>query len=104
MLIASPFNRLDPLLLKAAQRPNYARQLDDLNVLRTLLPIVTPANNHVAPSQRMPVLAKIPALKFKLNPHTLPAVRANLPLGFAVRESLLNRLDHVTQIFRQHSK
>jgi len=52
----------------------------------------------------MPVVAEIPALKFKFDMHALPSFRSDLPHGFAVGKSRLNRLDHVAELFGEHPK
>ena len=62
-------------------------------MLGALVPIVAPAHNDVAAMQRMPVIAEIPAFKFKLDVDPLPAFGSNLPLGLAVGKSLLNGFD-----------
>ena len=50
------------------------------------------------------MVAEIPALKFKLDEHALPASRSNLALGLAVGESLLHRFNDIAQFFREHPK
>src|SRR5260370_35249303 len=52
----------------------------------------------------MSVVAEIPALKFKLDAHALPPFGSDLAHGFTVGESSLDSLDHVPQLFRQHSE
>jgi hypothetical protein len=52
----------------------------------------------------MAVVVEILALKFKFDAHALPASRSDLPLGLAVRESLLHRFDTVAKLVREHSK
>ena len=48
-------------------------------------PIVAPADDDVAAGERVAVVAEIPAFKFEFDVHALPAIRADLALGFAVR-------------------
>ena len=67
-------------------------------------PIVAPANDDVATGKRVAVIAEIPALEFKLDVHALPALRSNLALGFAVRESRLHGFDDVAQFFGDQPK
>src|SRR5580693_2059 len=95
-----------PLLsvFRAAQRLNHSGQLHDLNVLGAVVPIVPPANNHIATTWRMAMVPEIPALKFKLDIHALPPLRANLPFGLAVRESLLDCFNHVAEFLGKHPK
>jgi hypothetical protein len=78
-----------------AQTLNYARQLHDLNLSRAVVPIVTPTNNHVTTGGRMSVIAEIPALEFKFDAHSLPAIQTDLSLGLTVGESSLYRFHHV---------
>src|SRR5262245_19078564 len=73
-------------------------------MLRAVGPIVAPANDHVATVKRVAVIAEIPALEFKLDVHPLPALRANLTLGFAVRKSRLHGFDDVAQFFGDQPK
>ena len=73
-------------------------------MIRTVIPIVTPAHNYVAPAYGMAVIAEIPALKFKFDLHALPSFGSDLTHGFAVGESLLNCFDPVAQIIGKHSK
>ena len=60
-------------------------ELEDFDVLGAVGPIVAPADDDVATGKRMSVVAEIPALKFKLEMHALPALRADLALGLADR-------------------
>src|SRR5574341_702307 len=71
---------------------------------RTLGPVVMPANNHVAAVFAMTVLTKIFALKLKFDPHWLPLVRSHLALRLTIRESGLNDLNHVPELFGYHSE
>ena len=73
-------------------------------MLWAFVPIVAPADDEVATMQRMAVIAEIPALKFKFDADALPSFGTNLPLGVAVRKSLLNGFDQKAQLFREHSK
>ncbi len=50
------------------------------------------------------MVAEIAALKFKFDPHALPATCSNSPFCFAIGESVLHRFDQVTELFRQHSE
>lgn len=50
------------------------------------------------------MVAEIPALKLKLDVHALPSFRAYLPLGLAVGELRLNRLDQVAEFFGEHAE
>ena len=52
----------------------------------------------------MTVIAEIPALKFKLDMHTLPSFGSYLPHGLAVGKPCLNHLDHVAEFFGEHPK
>jgi hypothetical protein len=61
------------------ESPDFLPQLH--HVQRTVLPIMLPAHNHVALVAPVPVLAEIPALKFKFNPHALPQPGRHLPHG-----------------------
>lgn len=83
---------------------NQGGELEDFDVLGAVGPIVAPADDNVATGERVTVVAEIPALKFKLDVHALPALRADLALGLAVRESGLDRLDDVAQFFGNQSK
>src|SRR6185437_6194415 len=64
---------------------HHPAELDHLNLLRTLHPVVPPAHNDVALLRIMPMLREIPALIFRLNPHPLPPARLDLALGLDVR-------------------
>src|SRR5689334_14775756 len=79
-------------------------QLHHLYPHRTLLPIVPPAHNHIAPVCRMPVRHKIPALKFQLNSYSLPLARLNLPHGQHVGKLRLHPLHLEPELNRQHAK
>ncbi len=83
---------------------NQGGQFEDFDVLGAVGPIVAPANDNVATGERVTVIAEIPALKFKLDVHALPALRADLALGLAVRKSRLNGFDDVAQFFGNQSK
>jgi hypothetical protein len=63
-----------------------------------------PANNHVAAVFAMTVLAKVFAFKLKFDPHWLPLVRSHLALRPTIRESSLNDLNHVAELFGYHSE
>src|ERR1700732_4587356 len=52
----------------------------------------------------MAVVAKISALKFKLDAHALPSFGSYLPHGLAVGKLRLNRLDHVAEFLGEHAK
>ena len=54
---------------------------------RVVGPIVAPADDDVAPSGKVPVVAEIAALEFKFDLDALPALRGDLALGFAIGES-----------------
>ena len=92
------------LILRVGQRSNYARQLHDLNVGGTLVPVVPPADDYVATGCRMSVAEEILALEFKFDAHALPSLRSDLALGLAIGETLLHRFDIVAKFVRQHSK
>ena len=55
------------------QFANYFPQLDDLQVGRTALPVVNPADNDVAAPRIVAMGEKVAALMLKLNAHILPA-------------------------------
>ena len=67
-------------------------------------PVVAPADNDVAAAGQMAVAVEILALVFKFDAHALPAVRSDLPQGFTIWKSLLNRFDHVAQFSREHAE
>ena len=71
---------------------------------RTVGPVVAPANDDVTTGEGVAVIAEIAALKFKLEMHALPSLRADLTLGLAVGESGLNGFDDVAQFFCNQSK
>ena len=83
---------------------NEGGEFEDFDVLGAIGPVMAPANDDVATGKRVSVIAEIPTLKFKLEVHALPALRADLALGFAVREARLNGFDDVAEFFGDQSK
>jgi hypothetical protein len=69
---------------------------------RAFRPVVPPAHDNVTPINRVPVISERPALELELNPDPLPFAWANLALGFAVRETLLDRFDEVAEFVSHH--
>ena len=61
-------------------------------------------DNDITTARRVAVVAEIPALKFKLDMHTLPSSGSYLPHGLAVGKPCLNRLDHVAEFLGEHPK
>ena len=70
-----------------AQGFDAAGKLEDLDLGGAVGPVVMPADDYVAAGQRMAVVAKIPALKFKFDVHALPALRPDLPFRLAIGEA-----------------
>src|SRR6185312_8514914 len=83
---------------------HHPAQLDYLNLLRTLHPVVPPAHDHVALRRIVPVQREVAALILGLDPHPLPLARLDLPLGFNVRILPLHRFNLESQLARQHAK
>ena len=52
----------------------------------------------------MPVIAKIPTLKFKFDPNSLPPAGCNLALCLAIRVPSLKCLAHIAPFLRDDSK
>ena len=53
---------------------------------RVVWPVVTPANDDVAAGEGVAVVAEVAALELEFDVDTLPALRSDLALGFAVGE------------------
>ena len=83
---------------------NQGGELEDLDLLRAVGPIVAPTNNYVTTGERVSVVAEIAALEFKFDVHALPALGTYLPLGLAVWESGLNGFDNVAEFFGNQPK
>jgi len=66
---------------------------------RVVGPVVAPADDYVAAGDGVAVVAEIAALEFEFEVDALPALGADLALGFAVREAGLNGFDDVAQFF-----
>ena len=60
-------------------------------------PVVAPADDDVAAVDGMAVIAEIAGLEFKFDVDALPALRADLALGFAVGETGLDSFDDVAE-------
>src|SRR5262249_53332690 len=77
-------------------------QLDDLK--RALRPVMLPADNHVAASRIMAMLAKVAAVKLELDPHPLPTILPGIDaaLVLAIRVPCLYRLDDQAQLGADH--
>ena len=55
------------------QPANYFPQLYDLQVGRTALPVVYPADDEISAARIMAMGEEVAAVKLKLNAHILPA-------------------------------
>lgn len=53
-------------------------------------------DDDVAAGGGMAVVAKIPALKFKFDPHSFPPIRPDSSFRFAIGKTVLDRFDKVT--------
>ena len=58
---------------------------------------MAPADDDVAAGEGVAVVAEVAAFKFKFDADTLPALRSDLALGFAVREAGLHGFDGVAE-------
>jgi hypothetical protein len=79
-------------------------ELEDFDLGGALGPIVAPADDYVAAGERVAVVAKIAAFKFKFDVHALPSMRGDLALGFAVGEAGLNGFDDVAEFLGNHAE
>src|SRR5438270_9984894 len=71
---------------------------------RTLRPVMPPAHNHVAPSRRMLMQQKIPALILKLNKQPLQPSRCHHAHCLAVRIAVLHSGNSEPQVTRHGPK
>jgi hypothetical protein len=67
-------------------------------------PVAEPADYDVAAGEGVAVIAEIAAFKFKFDVDALPALRADLALGFAVGEAGLDGFDGVAEFFGDHAE
>lgn len=79
-------------------------EFEDFEVGRAGGPVVAPADDDVAAGGGMAVVAEIAALKFKFEADALPAVGADLALGFAVGKAGLHGLDDVAEFLGDHAE
>jgi hypothetical protein len=71
---------------------------------RALGPVVLPAHDEIAAAGIMAVIAEVPATELELDPHTLPYVPADRPLGLAVRKSSPYALHDEAEIECHHAE
>jgi hypothetical protein len=64
---------------------------------RVVGPVVEPADDDVAAGEGMAVVAEIAAFEFEFDVDALPAIRADLALGFTVWEAGLHGFDGVAE-------
>ena len=76
----------------------HLAQLNHLNMLRTLRPIVYPAHNHVAFFWIVPVQQEIAAFKFKFNPTRMERIRSKADFSREPRRM------HTNQFIRAFSR
>jgi hypothetical protein len=86
------------------QLANYFPQLYDLQVGRTALPVVYPADDDVTAARIMTMGEKVAALVLKLNAHILPAPGFHFQFCPAIRVANLRRFDDETQAPEKHAK
>lgn len=87
------------------RQPPYLRaQLQNLN--GTIVPVMDPADNHVADLSVMPMRPEVAAVILKLDEYVLPALPFGIyaPLAFTVRVISANGLDQETQLPTNHPK
>jgi hypothetical protein len=71
---------------------------------RTFLPVMTPADDHVAAIGVVTMAVEVAAFKFKFNADALPYAGPDFIHGFAVREVLLNTEDAEAKPAREHAE
>jgi hypothetical protein len=67
-------------------------------------PVVAPADDDVAAGEGVAVIAEVAAFEFEFDADTLPALRSDLALGFAVREAGLHGFDGVAEFPGDHAE
>ena len=93
-----------PSSLEGGERFDAGGELEDLDVVGAIVPVVTPADDDVAAVEGMAVLAVIAALELEFDVNALPAFGSDLALGLAIGESALNGFDHVAQFLGHHAE
>jgi hypothetical protein len=83
---------------------DHRAKFDNFQTWRAFEPIVTPADNDVAPVRWMAVISKVPVFEFELDSNALPLASIHLTLRLAIRESGLNRFDMVSKLTGDHSE
>src|ERR1700757_152996 len=71
---------------------------------RAFLPVMTPADDHVAAIGVMTMAVEVAALKFKFDADALPYAGPDFIHGFAVREILLNTENAEAKPAREHAE
>lgn len=89
---------------RVRQPANYFPQLYDLQVGRTALPVVYPADDKVAAAGIMTMSEEVAAVKLKLNAHVLPAPGLHFQFCAAIRVADLRRLNDETQAPEKHAE
>jgi len=86
------------------QRLEEGGEFEDFDVGRAGGPVVAPADDDVAASGGVAVIAEIAAFKFEFDVDALPALGSDLAFGFAVGEAGLDGFDDVAQLFGDHAE
>ena len=79
-------------------------EFEDFDFGRAVGPVVASADDDVAAGTGVAVVAEIAALEFEFDVDTLPALRSDLTLGFAIGKTGLNNFDPVAQLFGNHAE
>src|SRR6478609_3173290 len=86
------------------QLAHYFPQLYNLQVGRTVLPVVYPADDEISAARIMTMGEEVTAVKLKLNTHILPASGLHFQFCPAIRIADLRRFNDETQAPEKHAK
>jgi hypothetical protein len=108
-IATSPGKDSRPSLAQRVRRLPWKRfddpsQFDNFEVWWTLLPVVPPTNNDIAPIGSMTMRLEVATLKLKLDAHSFPFPGLYFPFAFAIRVGRLDGFDEVTEFLGYHSE